>query len=156
MHDSVVNDSARDRLEAAWRTDAPKLWRALIAATGDRALADDALSEAFAQALARGDEIRNPTRWIWRAAFKIAAGELQHRRRGEPLLDEHVIVEDPDASGLIAALQLVSPRQRSVLVLHYYAGYRTREIAEILSMSPTTARVHLSAGRARLRRLLED
>jgi RNA polymerase sigma-70 factor (ECF subfamily) len=155
VQDAGVEDSPRDRLEAAWKTDAPKLWRALVAATGDRAVADDALSEAFAQALVRGDELRDPTRWIWRAAFKIAGGEMQHRGSTQPL-DEHPVADDPEAVALVAALRQVTPRQRSVLVLHYYAGYRTREIAVMLGMSPATARVHLSTGRARLRRVLED
>jgi DNA-directed RNA polymerase specialized sigma24 family protein len=33
------------------------------------------------------------------------------------------------ARGLIAALAELSPRQRSALILHYYAGYSTREVA---------------------------
>lgn len=151
-----MDDSARERLEAAWKTDAPRLWRALLATTGDVAVADDALGEAFAQALSRGGELRDPTRWIWRAAFKIAAGEMQRRRTTQPFVEDHAVPDDEEAHALVAALQQITPRQRSVLVLHYYAGYRTREVAQILGMSPSTARVHLTTGRRRLRRLLED
>src|SRR2546430_12508817 len=43
--------------------------------------ASDAMAEAFAQALARGNELRSPQRWVWRAAFRIAAGELKARLR---------------------------------------------------------------------------
>jgi RNA polymerase sigma-70 factor (ECF subfamily) len=156
VQDTTVDDSARERLEAAWKTDAPRLWRALLATTGDRSVADDALSEAFAQALSRARELREPTRWIWRVAFKIAAGEMQRRRSTQPLADDQTMPDVAEARALVAALQQITPRQRSVLVLHYYAGYRTREIAQILGMSPSTARVHLSTGRGRLRRLLED
>jgi predicted RNA polymerase sigma factor len=58
-------------LEAVYRTDGPAIWRALLAYTGDSAVAEDALSEAFAQALGRGDALRDPARWIWRVAFRI-------------------------------------------------------------------------------------
>jgi RNA polymerase sigma factor (sigma-70 family) len=156
VQDTAVDDTARERLEAAWKTDAPRLWRALLATTGDRTVADDALSEAFAQALSRGGELHEPVRWIWRVAFKVAGGEMQHRRSTQPLSEDHTLPDDAEAGALLAALQKITPRQRSVLVLHYYAGYRTREIAQILGMSSSTARVHLSAGRGRLRRLLEE
>jgi hypothetical protein len=34
------------------------------------------VSEAFAQALARGDGIRDPAAWVWRVAFLVAGAEL--------------------------------------------------------------------------------
>ena len=34
-------------------------------------------AEAFAQALRRGTAIRDPRSWVWRAAYRIAAGEKQ-------------------------------------------------------------------------------
>ena len=42
------------------------------------------------------------------------------------------------------------------LILHYYGGYSTGEVGEILGSSAATVRVHLTRGRRRLRRLLED
>ena len=48
-------------------------------------MADDAVAEAFAQALRRRSEIREPGRWVWRAAFRIARGELKRRSRSTAL-----------------------------------------------------------------------
>ena len=48
---------------------------------GDREVASDAVAEAFAQALRRGDAIRSPERWLWRTIFRIAAGELKQTGR---------------------------------------------------------------------------
>jgi RNA polymerase sigma-70 factor, ECF subfamily len=56
---------------------------------------------------------------------------------------------------LLEALTKLPPRQRAVLVLHYYGGYKAREIAPIVGSTAATVRVHLSAGRKRLRELLE-
>lgn len=67
------------QIEALYREDGDRLWRALLAFSGDPELASDAVAEAFAQALRRGAAVGNPKDWIWKAGFRIAAGELQKR-----------------------------------------------------------------------------
>jgi RNA polymerase sigma factor (sigma-70 family) len=142
-------------LGETYREHGPKLWRALVAYSGSRDIADDALAEAFAQAAARGDAIRKPDRWVWTAAFRIAAGALKERSSSQ-LEDRSVsLVDETAALDLILALRKLPSRQRAVLVLHYYGGYKAREIAHITGSTAATVRVHLSAGRKRLRELLE-
>jgi RNA polymerase sigma-70 factor (ECF subfamily) len=153
--DAVVADADRERLEDVYREHGPKLWRALMAYAGDRDVADEALSEAFAQAAARGSALRFPERWAWTAAFRIAAGLLKSRRAGDPSAEPASEADATETVELLATLAKLPPRQRAALVLHYYGGYRTREIAQILGSTAATVRVHLSAGRRRLRTLLE-
>lgn len=141
-------------LEHVYREHSARLWRALVAYTGDRGIADDALAEAFAQAIGRGGALRTPERWVWIAAFRIAAGELKARARPaghEPPAP----AEAGEAVELLDALTRLPPKQRAALVLHYYGGYTSREIAQIVGSTAATVRVHLSAGRKRLRALLE-
>jgi RNA polymerase sigma factor (sigma-70 family) len=64
-------------------------------------------------------------------------------------------MEEPPAR-LVAAFARLSPNQRAALVLHYYVGYSTKEIAGIIGASAATVRVHLSQGRKRIRRILEE
>jgi len=142
-------------LARVWREQAPRLWRALVAYTGESAVAEDALGEAFAQAVARGSELHAPERWVWTAAFRIASGELKERRRHQVEVDRPSFDASEEATELIEALRRLPAKQRAALVLHYYGGYPTREIASILGSSAATVRVHLSAGRKRLRQLLE-
>ena len=78
-------------LTRVWREQAPRLWRALVAFTDEPAVASDALGEAFAQAVARGSELHAPERWVWTAAFRIAAGELNERGRHTPETDRPVL-----------------------------------------------------------------
>jgi RNA polymerase sigma-70 factor, ECF subfamily len=153
--DAVVAESDRQRLEDVYREHGAKLWRALMAYAGDRDVADEALSEAFAQAAARGSALRSPERWVWTAAFRIAGGLLKTRRLGHPPADQASEADATETVELLATLAKLPPRQRAALVLHYYGGYRTREIAQILGSTAATVRVHLSAGRRRLRTLLE-
>jgi RNA polymerase sigma-70 factor (ECF subfamily) len=152
-----MSSDADEGLEALYRELAPRIWRALVAYTGAPEVASDALNEAFAQALARGSEIIAPERWLWTASFRIAAGDVKERRRFSPPEDAPGpgLHAPEDTSELLEALRALPPKQRAALVLHYYGGYKTREIAGILGSSAATVRVHLSAGRKRLRQLLE-
>jgi hypothetical protein len=69
VHDAAVRVKHPAGLEGVYREHATRLWRALIAYTGDPEVASDAVAEAFAQALRRGDALRAPERWVWTAAF---------------------------------------------------------------------------------------
>jgi RNA polymerase sigma factor (sigma-70 family) len=123
--------------------------------SGDREIASDAVAEAFAQALRRGN-LRSPDRWIWRAAFRIAAGEL-FRRRKQASLSADLAYELPEeTTELLLALPRLSPKQRAAIVLHYYTGYTLKEVAEIIGSTPSAVGVHLHRGRKRLRQLLGD
>jgi RNA polymerase sigma-70 factor (ECF subfamily) len=156
VQDALVGESRSDELERLYREQGDRLWRALLAFSGDPEVASDAVAEAFAQALRRGEDVREPDRWLWRAAFRIAAGELKERgRRGELVDDTPYEMEEP-ARDLVAALRRLSERQRSSVVLHHAAGYTVDEVAAILGSTSAAVRVHLSRGRKRLRELLGD
>jgi DNA-directed RNA polymerase specialized sigma24 family protein len=111
-------------------------------------VASDAVAEAFAQCLGRVAALRDPGRWIWRAAFRIAAGELKERRRRQVM---SVRTEDgyeiPEAATQnFEALGRLSPRQRATVM---------KKMAAIIGSTAATVRVHVSRGRRRLRTLLE-
>ncbi|HEY7283487.1 MAG TPA: sigma-70 family RNA polymerase sigma factor [Actinomycetota bacterium] len=143
-------------LERVYRERGDRLWRAVLAYSGDPDVASDAVAEAFAQALRRGGALRDPEAWVWRAAFRLAAGELADRRRRTAALDAPPRSYDlPEpADELIAALARLSPTQRACVVLHHYAGYPVKEIASIVGSTQAAVRVHLSQGRKRLRAVL--
>ena len=154
--DERVAIEERAALEELYRRIGGKLWRSLTAYAGDPELARDAVAEAFTQALGRGADLRDPEAWIWRAAFKIAAGELK-RRSSRGVVETDLVYEMPESvKDVIAALRHLPPRQRAVVVFHDYADRPAEEIARILGVTRATVYVHLSEGRRRLRRMLED
>jgi RNA polymerase sigma factor (sigma-70 family) len=143
-------------VERLYQEDGARLWRAILAFTGDPDTTSDVVAEAFAQLLRRGDAVRSPQRWVWRAAFRIAAGELKRRRETPPPTGASL---DTPAEGIIdvvAALQKLPPKQRAAVVLRHSLGYTPREIAAILRVAPPTARVHIARGLKRLRTLLKE
>jgi RNA polymerase sigma factor (sigma-70 family) len=152
-------DVDRD-IERLYRDQGMRLWRALVLATASPDVADDAVAEAFAQALRRGGQLRNPAAWVWRAAFNIATGEMKERRRMVPLdVGVEVAALVPDTSperliDLVRALGRLSDRQRVAVVLADYAGWSHRQIAQLIGTTVATVGVHVHRARIRLRELL--
>jgi RNA polymerase sigma factor (sigma-70 family) len=157
--DAVLTDPAATRLavEKLYRDEGPKLWRSVMSFTAERSIADDAVAEAFAQLLGRGDAVKDPTAWVWKASFRIAAGEMQDKRRRNHSTAEVAAYELPDPlPELLAGLAALPATQRIVIVMHDYADRPSAEIAQVLGITNSTVRVHLSLARRRLRKALGD
>jgi RNA polymerase sigma-70 factor (ECF subfamily) len=151
----IGEEAERERVERAYREQRVKMLKTLFAYTRSRTIAEDAVSEAFAQAIHRGSEIRDVSAWVWKAAFRIASGELSRPREIELLDTESSYEMDEPAADLVHALSGLSPKQRACVLLHHYAGYPVREVGEIVGSSVAAVKVHLSTGRRRLRAILE-
>jgi RNA polymerase sigma-70 factor (ECF subfamily) len=154
--DVRVDTSPHGELERLYLEQRDRMWRAVFAFGGDSEVASDAVAEAFAQALRRGKAIRSPERWLWRAVFRIAAGELKERGRGGIDHTGGAYEMGELAHDLIAALAKLSEKQRAAIVLHHAGGYPAKEIAQIIGSTAPGVHVLLSRGRRRLRELLES
>jgi RNA polymerase sigma-70 factor, ECF subfamily len=143
-------------LELVWRTDGARIWRAVAAYACDADVANDAVSEAFAQALGRIEEIHDPVAWLWRTSFRLAVKELRARRRADAHAPEGVYDPPEPLDHVFRAFERLSTNQRAAVLLHDYADRPTSEVAANLGMSPATVRVHLSQGRRRLRGILKE
>ena len=157
MERAVAALEPRESVEAVYRADAERLWRAVYAFAGDAEIASDSVAEAFAQLLRRGQAVRDPVAWTWRTAFRISAGTLKARSVEDP--GPHAPVEHLDRYGdpdLLAALRQLPDAQRAAVVLFYYADLPVRQIAARLATNSLAVRANLSRGRGRLRQLLGD
>ena len=70
MDTVAMVEGRHDRVEAVYRADGDRLWRAVFAFTSDPEIASDAVAEAYAQVLPRGAAVRDPAAWTWRTAFR--------------------------------------------------------------------------------------
>jgi RNA polymerase sigma-70 factor (ECF subfamily) len=142
--------------DAIWRDNGPTLWRAVRAYSGGRRdVADDAVAEAFARAIERDGQIRDPVPYLYKIAFRIAAAELR-RNRDEPVRGDGPAEDDPPLVDLGPALRRLSPSQRAAVYLHYVADLPVREVAALMGTSAVAVRVHLTRGRRRLAELLGE
>jgi RNA polymerase sigma-70 factor (ECF subfamily) len=152
----TAETSAPSLVERLYREEGRRLWWALVAYSGDQDVASDAVAEAFAQALSRGDSLRDPLAWIWRVAFRVAAGELKRRRQLDHRLPDARDPSEQRANELVSLLRQLPEKQRAAILLHYYADRPVKDVAAALRVTPATARVHLHRARRRLLHLLEE
>jgi len=157
MDSALAVVDAASNIEALYRADAERLWRAVHAFAGDAEIASDAVAEAYAQLLRRGAGVRDPAAWVWRVAFQISRGALKARRHNgaerPPVGDYADAYADHD---LLAAVRRLPEGQRAAVILFYYADLPVREIADRLGTNSMAVRANLSRGRRSLRDLLGD
>src|SRR5205823_3942106 len=119
LHDGArmddVSVAERHDLERVYREQGRRLWWAVLAYSGDREIASDAVAEAFAQALRASGGVREPAKWVWRVAFRLAAAEMKARRTGQGRPVEASYEMDHRAREVLAALAQLSARQRSAI-----------------------------------------
>jgi DNA-directed RNA polymerase specialized sigma24 family protein len=122
-----VSESSDEGFEKVYREHGQRLWRAVFAYSGDPQIAQDAVSEAFAQALRRKDDIGSPLAWLYKASFRIAAGELKDRSRHSAPLPEVSYEMSGSSAEILSAVAQLSPKQRACVILCLYAGFSARE-----------------------------
>ena len=159
MATAHTRDRDAERLRVAWEAHHARLWRAVLAWSGDPDIASDAVAEAFAQAGRRGDAVADIGRWVWRAAFRIAGGLLARRRTtvdgtAHDAADRDALPDDVVA--LLDALDRLPERDRVVVVLAYVGGWDAAAIASLTGSSAGAVRVRLHRARRRLQRELEE
>ena len=129
---------------------------------GSTADAQDICQTVFLKLLqaTRGfDSQEHERAWIIRTAVNLCKDHLKSRwRRTTVTLDaaENVPAPQPEEGSLLAALDLLPPKYRTVIYLYYYEGYSAREIAVLLGENPATVFTRLDRGRQKLRTYLEQ
>jgi RNA polymerase sigma factor (sigma-70 family) len=131
--------------------------------SGNNHLAEEVAQETLTRAYERWDRVaRHPNReaWVMNAAWKVSMeiGRRQSRPTGEGLADltglgEDLVVERPV---LVAALNSLTARQRTVAMARYYFGYDIAEAALLLGMTESQVRTASHEATLKLRRLLRD
>jgi RNA polymerase sigma-70 factor (ECF subfamily) len=150
-----LDQAGRERLERVYREHGPYLWRAIYASSGGRRdVADEAVAEAFAQAGRGLGRIRELRPWLYRAAFRIAAGELKRRPPGPPA--EEGPTDEGGMTELMELARRLSPAQRRAIVLRDVLGFSSRESATLMGTTEVAVRVHLHRARTRLRSMLKE
>ena len=128
----------------------PGLYRHALMILADRALAEDAVQQAFVRLLSRGrvEEISS-VRALLRVMVRNEAYRLLGARRPAVSLDDAdvCLLEPADVPAerreeqrrVEQALRLLPPDQREVVHLKVYEGLSFAEIAQTLAIPPNTA-----------------
>jgi len=135
----------------------------LLAYTGDPALAQDLVQEAFSRAVPRWNRVRaydDPAHWVRRVAFNLARSRWRRVRTAQAYArrqrEESIEGPTPDRVALIRALATLPDRQRRAVILHYLAGFSVSEIAMQENTTPGTVKSWLHRARHALAAQLSD
>ena len=132
----------------------PRPQRALIARFGPE-LGRDSAAEALAWAWEHWDRVtglENAAGYLYR----VGVSKARSLRRPGALMPAVDDVRSPWVEpALPGALERLSDRQRTVVLLVYSMGWKHREVAETLGMRTGTVRKHLERGMAKLRASLK-
>ncbi len=127
---------------------------------GDAQLADDVAQEAYIKAylhIGRISKTEKFKAWIFRTAYNTF---LNHKRServtaGYDEAGDPVSPSGPEEvfayQDLHNALDRLSVKERTAVLLFYLEGYSVREVAEILDVSGDSVKQYLSRGRFHLR-----
>lgn len=96
--------------------------------------------------------------WLLRVAANLSKNRIEYNAlRDCDELDESLAAEGrEDLSFVWEAVKALPQQYREVIHLHYYEGYSTEEMANILGRNPSTIRSDLRRGREKLKSVLKE
>ena len=124
--------------------------------------AQDAVSDCIAEAFAGISLLKSEkafSAWLFRILYRQCCAVLSRNSsvNEESLTDsENLFVTDSHlAPELEEALAILSPEEKDIVLLSVVAGYKTREIAQMLHLNHGTVRSKLSRALTKMRNFLE-
>ena len=154
--------SKQGRLAELYEAHAPDAVRLAYLLTGDRALAEDLVQEAFVRLFGRFRDLRRPE--AFPAYLRKTVVNLVHshfRRKGieRAFLQRRSAPDqggdEPTPDEMWDRLQRLTPRQRAAIVLRYYEDLSERQTAETLGCAVGTVKSLVARGLEQLRVELE-
>jgi RNA polymerase sigma-70 factor (ECF subfamily) len=127
--------------------------------------AEDVAQEVFVKLYQRLDSFKGDSRfstWLYRIAFNTCIDHVRREAKHDTLdLDSIVEPESGDDAAsltehrersmrVVIAVASLPGTQRTMVHLHYWLGFKTREIAEVMGCPEGTVKVYLQRARKRL------
>jgi len=170
---SSENQAPVPRVLAAVERGRKRVWAVCYRMTGNRSEADDLCQETIARAIERAEQAvaLDPTGWLLKMATHVCLDHLRRRkveRRVSELVDPLDIPElaageprdeDPEGASIlredvriaiIVALQQLTPRQRSAVILRDICDLPLEEVAATLELNDNAAKALLHRARVAL------
>lgn len=162
-------------VERLARTALSRAYQIAVSLVASRAEAEDAVQDALARALEKAGSLRNPDAaepWFLRMVTNQCLKILRRRRLRQRLLapfgatsPPEWITDLPSADILLDKraelrrtlehLDELPAKQRAAVVLRYGHDMPVSQVAELLGVSPATAKTHLVRALRALRRRME-
>ena len=119
--------------------------------------AEEIVQEAFAKVLDRWTQLKRPGAYLRTAVVNGARSELRKREVRRRIGLRPFLPPRPEEQDyLLDALDQLSPKQKTALVLKFYADMTEKEIAQAMGVRPGTVKSATSRGLAELRKVIEQ
>ena len=136
-----------------------------LALCGERAAAEDLAADAFVKAyLSLPDACPSFQYWLLRVCKNLWIDRLRRERRLMPLTVSPSMIGDPEerffkterSRALWRAIEALSPVDREIVTLHYYADLPLGEIAHQMGKNPAAIRQRLVRLRRKIKEEMEE
>ena len=139
------------------------IYRLSLVSCKNSADAEDIVQNTFLKLLGRLTKFNtdeHAKRWLIRVAINESNMLWRKRKRaGEVQEEESPAFHkelDAEESELISAISTLPEQYRQIIHLYYYEEYNSKEIAEIMKMTPDNVRQILSRARKQLKEIMEE
>jgi RNA polymerase sigma factor (sigma-70 family) len=143
------------------------IYRLAFVLCGDGDMAEEITAEVFARVLPkwRRGGITDPVFYLRRAVINEVRSRHRRRANQQRALARHAVRQDASQEGpaafglsgpLVAALQQLSVRHRTVVVLRFHDDLSEADVARLLGSPIGTIKAQTSRALAALRTLLEE
>lgn len=169
-----VTSMSRQGLGSGWRTplafdvfyreEYGKVLGLAIGLSGDRAVAEELVQEAFEAAWRRWASVsrmEKPGSWVRRvvsnrsvSSYRRAMTRARYLSRGAA--DTAWVGIPDEAVDVVVAIRRLPPRQAQAVWLRYFDDLTVSEVAEIMGCEQETVKTHLARGLARLKEHLGE
>ena len=160
-HTECTDSADAGRLADLYARHSSAAGRLAYLLTGDAHLAEDLAQEAFVRAFGRFRDLRQPESFEWylrrtlvnltRSHFRRQRTERDHLAR-QPRREDAVPAADPsERDAMWRTLQLLSLKQRTAIVLRFYADLTDVQVADAMRCPVGTAKSLIHRGLERLR-----
>lgn len=164
--DEFERESPDLRLERMMTQYGDGLLRLCFMMLSDRALAEDAVQEAFLRAYQALDHFRgDSSEYTWLTSIALNCCRSLRRKAWFRRVDLGVPLENIPAPGnvsdladdtVLTAVMHLAPRYREPMLLHYYQGMLVKEIAALLQVPESTVSARLRRARIKLKEDLKE
>ena len=130
------------------------VYRLALSMTGSAADAEDVCQTVFLKLIEKRPGLESGKERAW--LFQVTANECRSlwrrlKRRGTVPLDQAAELAAPEEGALLRQVMELSPKDQTVLYLHYFEGFSTQETGALLHISQSAVTTRLLRARQRLK-----
>jgi len=137
-----------------------QLFRFAIALMGNIEDAQDIVQDVYVKLIEKKPRFNDESHeigWLMLVTKNLCKSRFRAARyRNTAELTEVYTVDDREQREMVELVQSLPLKYKTVIHLHYYEGYSTREIAKITKQKESTVRMQLTRARGLLKQYLTE